>query len=85
MSDENTKDPRGRHPYEPNEKDRRIVEFMARFITHDDIALVLGISDETMRKYYRYELDTAKIKTDAAVGQALVLQAVGGVDRPPSI
>jgi len=71
----------GRPPYQPNEKDRRIVENMARFVTHDEVALVLGISDETMRKYYRHELDTAKVKTDAAVGQSLILQAVGGVEQ----
>ncbi len=71
----------GRPAYQPNDKDRRVVESMARFVTHDKIATVLGISDETIRKYYRYELDTAKTKTDAAVGQALILQAVGGPEQ----
>jgi len=33
---------------------------MARVCTHDQIARVIGISDETLRKYYRQELDTAK-------------------------
>jgi hypothetical protein len=78
MSGAEKKHAGGRPPYEPNDKDRRIVESMARFLGHDQIAVVLGISDETMRKYYRYELDTAKIKTDAAVGKSLILQAVGG-------
>ena len=35
-------------------------------------------SDETMRKYYRTELDTAKTRVDAAVGKTLILQATGG-------
>ena len=72
---------RGRPPYEPNDRDRRTVKSMARFVTHDEIALVLGISDETMRKYYRQELDTAKTEADVAVGQSLILQAVGGPDQ----
>ncbi len=54
---------------------------MARVCTHDQIARVIGISDETMRKYYRRELDTAKDKVDAAVGQTLIFQAVGGPDQ----
>ena len=81
MADEGEKHPGGRPPYEPNDKDRRAVESMARFVSHDEIALVLGISDETVRKYYRHELDTAKIKADTAVGQSLILQAIGGPDQ----
>jgi hypothetical protein len=75
------KHPGGRPPYVPNDKDRRIVEAMARSCTHDQIARALDISDETMRKYYRRELDTAKDAVDAAVGQCLIFQAVGGPEQ----
>jgi len=75
------KDLGGRPPYQVNEKDRAIVRSMAPFINHDDIARVIGISDETMRKYYREELDSAKVRADAAVGQSLLMQAVGGTEQ----
>jgi len=65
----NEKNLGGRPPYVPNDKDRATVENMARTCTHDQIARVVGISDDTLRKYYRRELDTAKDKVDAAVGQ----------------
>ena len=71
----------GRPPYVPNEKDRAIVKSMAPFINHDEIALEIGISDDTMRKYYRAELDSAKRRAHAAVGQSLLMQAVGGPEQ----
>jgi len=71
----------GRPPYQPNDKDRNTVRSMAPFINHDDIARAIGISDETMRKYYREELDTAKVRADAAVAQSLLMQAVGGAEQ----
>jgi len=77
----NEKNLGGRPPYVPNDKDRATVENMARTCTHDQIARVVGISDDTLRKYYRRELDTAKDKVDAAVGQTLIFQAVGGPDQ----
>src|SRR5271157_3068461 len=71
----------GQPPYVPNDKDRAIVEAMGRVCTHDQIARVIGISDVTMRKYYRRELDIAKDKVDAAVGQTLIFQALGGPEQ----
>jgi len=75
------KNPGGRPPYQVNEKDRKTVLSMAPFINHDDIARTIGISDETLRKYYREELDSAKVRADAAVGQSLLMQAVGGTEQ----
>ncbi len=68
----------GRPDYEPNEEDRKIVLEMAAVVTHDRVARRIGISDETMRKYCREELDTAKTRVDALVGKTLILQATGG-------
>lgn len=69
----------GRPPYEPDEKTRKYVESMsAAGITQEDIATVVGISVDTLVKYYRDELDAALIKANAKVGQSLYMQAVGG-------
>jgi len=47
-------------------------------ITHDQIAAIVGISDETLRKYYRDELDLGKSKTVARVADSLVEVAMSG-------
>jgi hypothetical protein len=47
-------------------------------ITHDQIAAIVGISDETLRKYYRPELDLGRSKTVARVADRLVEVAEAG-------
>lgn len=65
--------------YKPNPKDRAIVRSMASFgIPHDDIAEVLDISDETMRKYYPRELKSAASQANAKVAKTLFAMAVSG-------
>jgi hypothetical protein len=51
---------------------------LAAGINHDRIAFCLGISDETFRKHYRDEIDNAETRAHHAVGQSLLMQAVGG-------
>ena len=51
---------------------------MAALVTHEEVARRIGISDDTMRKYYREELDTAKTKVDVKVWKTLILAATGG-------
>jgi hypothetical protein len=59
-------------------KDRQKVEKMAGLgIRHDGIALVMDMSDETLRKYFRRELDLGKVKTDTLVAQSLFEKAIG--------
>jgi hypothetical protein len=59
-------------PHEPDEKTRKTVEAMSSYgIPHEDIALVIGIDDKTLRKYYRLELDTACAKANAQVASRL--------------
>lgn len=61
-----------RRAHEPTEKDRKQVTVMAGIgLTHDQIAKVLGISDETLRKYYGNELETAEALMNAQVAQNL--------------
>lgn len=70
---------RGRPPYQKNGADAERIERMAAYgITHDQIAAIVGISDETLRKYYRDELDLGKAKTVEKVANSLVDVAVSG-------
>lgn len=43
----------------------------------DDIALSIGITKPTLNKHYRRELDTGRIKANAAVAQSLYKKATG--------
>lgn len=69
---------RGRPPHEPTDVTRRQVESLAGFgIPAPDIGRELGISDTTLRKHYRTELDSGVIKANARVAQALFQKATG--------
>ena len=46
-------------------------------LKHDQIAKIIGISDETLRKYYTEELETAAAKMNAQVAQNLFSIATG--------
>jgi DNA-binding CsgD family transcriptional regulator len=61
-----------RKPYEPTDKDRKQVTIMAGIgLSQEQIAKIIGISDDTLRKYFRDELDTAEAKMTAQVAQNL--------------
>lgn len=65
-----------RRPHEPTEKDRKQVTLMAGIgLTHDQIAKIIGVSDETLRKYYSSELETAASLMNAQVAQNLFSMA----------
>ena len=60
----------------PTDEERTMVEKMASVgITQTEISKVVGdgIDDKTLRKHFRKELDTAKIKANAAVGLTLYI------------
>ena len=61
-----------RKPHEPTEKDRKQVTVMAGIgLTQSQIAKVLNISDDTLRKYYSHELETSEALMNAQVAQNL--------------
>ncbi len=65
----------------PTDEERTMVEKMASVgITQTEISKVVGdgIDDKTLRKHFRKELDTAKIKANAAVGLTLYNKALNG-------
>lgn len=61
------------HKHEPTSETKAIVKALTAFgRTQDDIAKYLGISDETLAKYYRYEMDSAKTGAVFEVGKRLM-------------
>ena len=67
--------------FEPTEKERQLVEQMCAVgIPQESICLVVrdGIDDKTLRKHFRKELDTAKIKANAKIGGTLFNKAIAG-------
>jgi len=67
--------------FEPTEKERQLVEQMCAVgIPQESICLVVrdGIDDKTLRKHFRRELDTAKVKANAKIGGTLFNKAIAG-------
>jgi hypothetical protein len=62
----------GSNAYEPDDNDRKqVLVLVGMGLTHDQIAKVMGISDESLRKHFREELDTGEAKLNAKVAQNL--------------
>ena len=69
----------GRPPHQPTEQSRIQVKTLAAVgIRHEDIASKLGISADTLTKYYRQELDEGRIDANAQIGKSLYDQAKSG-------
>ena len=48
-------------PHEPTAESRKLVESTSGLgLPHEQIAILVGIDDKTLRKYYRAELDAGK-------------------------
>jgi len=64
--------PAGRPAHEPTDKDRRIVLEMTGYgITQEDMARALGISEHTLQKHYREELDRGAVEANTTVARNL--------------
>ena len=76
-SKKRAKNPNGRPPHKPTDEGRKSVEAMAGYgIPHVDIATVVGVSHNTLRKRYRAELDAGHIKANSKIAESLYQQAV---------
>ena len=65
--------------HEPTPETRLQVKTLASVGTpQDQIAIVIGITKNTLLKYYRKELDTAMTMANAKVAQSLFQQANAG-------
>lgn len=69
----------GRPPHEPTDQNRLQAKTLAAVgIRHEDIAAKLGISADTLTKYYRKELDDGRVDANAVVAKSLYEQAKTG-------
>jgi hypothetical protein len=76
---ETGKDKGGRPPHLANETTRNKVFMLSTVGTrHEDIATVLGISTDTLTKYYHDELAKGRIEANASVAETLFKQAKEG-------
>jgi hypothetical protein len=72
---------RGRPPFQPTEEERQQVTRMAvAGITHEQIALCVrnGIDADTLKKHFKQELATSKIKAIANLAGNLYQRAMAG-------
>ncbi len=68
-------------PHVPNDKTRGEVGALTSFgNTQEEIAGHLGISVDTLAKYYRDELDNSLVRANAKVGAKLFRKATEGDD-----
>lgn len=66
----------GRPAFEPTDEQRRIVKGLAALgLPYRDIGYVLGVSEDTVEKYFRQELDVGPVEANARVGRFLYEQA----------
>ena len=62
----------GRKPFVPTMANRLLVRKLARAgWSQDEIAEGMGVSDETLRKYFRYELDMGNIEMCSTIEETL--------------
>ena len=73
MNDFNqAKGKRGPKSYEPTDKEKNQVRLMAAMgIPQKNIAKIIGLSDESLRKHFRDDLDTGMDRANLAVGSNL--------------
>jgi len=65
--------------HKPTDETRRMVESTSGLgLPHEQIAILVGIDDKTLRKYYRAELDMGKAKANGQIAKTLFSKAVGG-------
>ena len=77
MTDENNEV--GRPPFIKKEEDSKTVEALAiAGVTQNLISQILKISEPTLRKNFRRELDTSKARANAIISQALFKKAKDG-------
>ena len=69
----------GRPPHEPSSATRRMVEHHAAIGTlHQQIAKILGLPLNTLKKHYREELDLGLARANAVVSGTLFAEAKKG-------
>ena len=65
--------------HEPTAESTRMVESTSGLgLPHEQIGILVGIDDKTLRKHYRHELDMGKAKANGQIAKTLFSKATGG-------
>ena len=65
--------------HKPTDETRKLVESTSGLgLPHEQIAVLVGIDDKTLRKYYRAELDMGKAKANGQIAKTLFSKATSG-------
>lgn len=76
----------GRPEHEPDARSREYVEVMSGYgVPQADICVVLGISENTLRKHYAFEIEQGKAKANVRVLETLFRMATSGKHPGPTI
>ena len=60
------------HEHLPTDESKRMVESTSGLgLPHEQIAILVGIDDKTLRKHYRAELDMGKAKANGQIAKTL--------------
>ena len=67
------------HEHLPTPETQKLVESSSGLgLPHVSIAVLVGIDDKTLRKYYRHELDMGKAKANGQIAKTLYSKSVAG-------
>jgi hypothetical protein len=70
---------KGRPPHKPTQAERETAKRLSALgCPHEDIAIRLKISSDTLTKYYQTELDEGRIDANSAIAGTLFQQAKNG-------
>jgi len=65
--------------HKPTDENRKLVESTSGLgLPHEQIAILVGIDDKTLRKHYRHELDVGKAKANGQIAKTLFSKAMSG-------
>lgn len=65
--------------HKPTDETRKLVESTSGLgLPHEQIGILVGIDDKTLRKYYRTELDLGKAKANGQIAKTLFSKATSG-------
>tara|TARA_R110000868_G_scaffold408157_1_gene690553 strand:- start:44 stop:370 length:327 start_codon:yes stop_codon:yes gene_type:complete len=65
--------------HKPTKEFRATVESTSGLgLPHEQIAMLIGVDDKTLRKHYRHELDMGKAKANGQIAKTLYSKAIAG-------
>jgi len=81
-----TKKKVGRPAFEPTDEQRRTVRAMVAYgVPQEQICKVIGVTDKTLNKHFKHEIETAAIEANSKVAQSLFRKATSDELVGPSV